>query len=79
MIVKEVKKEELLALAEIKEIMDKIEEEIAPKLAAHSDTIRLNPALFGRIKKIYDNRETLNSAELRGYPAYTYANEIQAY
>ena len=30
--------------------IDEIEAEIAPKLAAHSDAIRLNPALFARIK-----------------------------
>jgi peptidyl-dipeptidase Dcp len=40
--------------------LDKIEEEIAPKLAAHSDAIRLNPTLFSRIKSIYDSRNTLN-------------------
>ena len=36
-----------------------IEEEIAPKLAAHEDAIRLNPALFSKIKALYDARETL--------------------
>ncbi|NBV65933.1 MAG: M3 family peptidase, partial [Actinobacteria bacterium] len=30
--------------------IDAIEAEIAPKLAAHSDAIRLNPQLFARIK-----------------------------
>ena len=39
--------------------LDDIEEEIAPKLAAHSDAIRLNPALFGRIKQLFDNRSAL--------------------
>ena len=32
--------------------IDEIEAEIAPKLAAHSDSIRLNPALFARIKSL---------------------------
>ena len=36
-----------------------IEEEMAPKLAAHSDAIKLNPALFSRIKKLYETRATL--------------------
>ena len=36
-----------------------IEEEIAPKLAAHEDAIRLNPALFSKIKALYDARESL--------------------
>ena len=43
--------------------IDAIEEEIAPKLAAHSDAIRLNPALFSRIKSIYEKRTSLNLNE----------------
>ncbi len=39
--------------------LDKIKEEIAPKLAAHGDAIRLNPDLFARIKSLYDSRESL--------------------
>ena len=39
--------------------LDEIEEEIAPKLAAHMDAIRLNQGLFGRIKHLYDNRDSL--------------------
>lgn len=39
---------------------DVIEEEIAPKVAAHTDAIRLNPALFARIKGLYENRDSLN-------------------
>ena len=34
--------------------IDAIEAEIAPKLAAHSDSIRLNPDLFSRIKSLID-------------------------
>ncbi len=34
--------------------IDAIEAEIAPKLAAHSDAIRLNPDLFSRIKSLID-------------------------
>ena len=39
--------------------LDAIEEEMAPKLAAHQDSINLNPALFKRIKDLYDARESL--------------------
>lgn len=39
--------------------IDAIEEEMAPKLAAHQDAINLNPILFERIKNLYDNRESL--------------------
>jgi peptidyl-dipeptidase Dcp len=40
--------------------LDAIEEEIAPKLAAHQDAISLNPVLFKRIKDLYDARESLS-------------------
>ncbi|MEN9342874.1 MAG: hypothetical protein RIR24_461, partial [Actinomycetota bacterium] len=39
--------------------LDKIEEEIAPKLAAHEDSIRLNPALYARVEQLYNKRESL--------------------
>ena len=39
--------------------LDAIEEEIAPKLSAHQDAITLNPALFSRIKALYDKRDSL--------------------
>lgn len=39
--------------------LDKIEEEMAPKLAAHQDAINLNPTLYARIKSLYDSRESL--------------------
>ena len=39
--------------------IDAIEEEMAPKLAAHQDAINLNPILFARIKNLYDNRDSL--------------------
>jgi peptidyl-dipeptidase Dcp len=39
--------------------LDSIEEEMAPKLAAHQDAIQLNPVLFKRIKDLYDARESI--------------------
>ncbi len=39
--------------------LQKVQTELAPKLAAHNDAIRLNPKLFARIKSIYDERATL--------------------
>lgn len=41
--------------------IDEIKAEIAPKLAAHADAIRLNPALFARIKKLVDLKPDLDS------------------
>jgi peptidyl-dipeptidase Dcp len=36
-----------------------LDKDLAPKFAAHSDAIRLNPALFARIKTLHDKRATL--------------------
>ena len=43
--------------------IDAIEAEIAPKLAAHSDAIRLNPILFARIKSLRENAAELNEEQ----------------
>ena len=43
--------------------IDAIEAEIAPKLAAHSDAIRLNPDLFSRIKVLRSNTSGLNEEQ----------------
>ena len=40
-------------------ILQKIQEEVAPKLAAHNDAIFLNTKLFERVKSIYDKRNEL--------------------
>ncbi len=40
--------------------LDAIEEEIGPKLTAHGDSITLNPALFQRVKAVYDNRSAMS-------------------
>src|ERR1044072_2762093 len=39
--------------------LQKIKSDEAPKLAAHSDTIYLNPKLFARVKAVYDQRDAL--------------------
>ncbi|ADB36986.1 M3 family metallopeptidase [Spirosoma linguale] len=39
--------------------LQKIAQTVAPKLAKHSDDIMLNPALFGRVKAVYDGRAKL--------------------
>ncbi|MGE5208447.1 MAG: M3 family metallopeptidase, partial [Alphaproteobacteria bacterium] len=40
----------------------KIDKEMAPKLAAHHDEIFLNPKLFARIQTLYDNRDKFAAA-----------------
>jgi peptidyl-dipeptidase Dcp len=37
-----------------------LDKELAPKLSAHSDAIRLNPKLYARIKALYDKRTKLH-------------------
>ncbi len=39
--------------------LQKIDKEMAPKLAAHHDEIFLNPKLFARVHELYDNRNNL--------------------
>src|SRR5882672_3056538 len=39
--------------------LQKIDKEMAPKLAAHHDEIFLNPKLFARVQQLYDNRNHL--------------------
>ena len=40
--------------------LDAIDEEIGPKLTAHGDSITLDPALFARVKTVYDNRAAMS-------------------
>lgn len=44
-----------------------ISEEMAPKLSAHSDNIRLDPELFARVQAVYDQRNSLglNDEQMR--------------
>jgi peptidyl-dipeptidase Dcp len=50
----------LLAGANTNPDIQKVEEEIAPKMAAHRDAIFMNDKLFQRVKTIYNQRESLN-------------------
>jgi peptidyl-dipeptidase Dcp len=48
-----------LAGANTNDEIEKIQAEMAPRLAAHQDAIRLNGKLFARVKAIHDKRDTL--------------------
>jgi peptidyl-dipeptidase Dcp len=39
--------------------LQKIQTDVAPKLAAHQDAIYLDPKLFARVKSVYDRRKSL--------------------
>ena len=46
-----------LAQSNTNPALQRVRREEAPKLAAHSDAINLNPKLFARIKAVYDHRK----------------------
>ncbi|QWT22751.1 M3 family metallopeptidase [Subtercola sp. PAMC28395] len=48
------------ASADSNTVTNALEEELAPLLAAHSDTIRLDPVLYARIGSVYEGRGALD-------------------
>ena len=46
--------------AHTNDTLDAIEAEMSPKLTAHFDAISLDPALFARVKAVYDNRAAMS-------------------
>lgn len=57
----------MLCDAESTPEMQQIQEQISPLLSAHSDAVMMNPALFDKIKTVYDHRGELcsDSAQIR--------------
>ena len=49
-----------LSGANTNDAMEALDRDLAPKLAAHNDAIRLNPKLYARIKALYDKRDKLH-------------------
>ena len=59
--------------------LDAIDTEISPKLTAHYDAITLNPALFQRVKAVYDNRAAMSmTVEDAKLLENTYEGMVQA-
>jgi len=48
-----------LQTANTNEVLDAVDREMSPKLAAHNDAIYLNPALFKRVQALHDKRASL--------------------
>jgi peptidyl-dipeptidase Dcp len=48
--------------ANTNDVLDAIDAEMSPKLSAHYDAINLDPALFARVKAVYDNRAAQGSS-----------------
>ncbi|HWJ93564.1 MAG TPA: M3 family metallopeptidase, partial [Telluria sp.] len=49
-----------LSGANTNDTLQALDKELAPKLSAHSDKIRLNAKLYARVKALYDKRDKLN-------------------
>src|SRR5437588_4205687 len=68
-----------LAQSNTSDTMQKIKADEAPKLAAHQDSIYLNPKLFARVKSIYIRRATLKlDAETKFLVERYYRNFVRA-
>ncbi len=65
--------------ANTNEVLQKVREEIAPKLAAHTDAIYLNPKLFARVKALYAKRDSSGfNAEQKQLVLVTYDAFVHA-
>jgi len=49
--------------ANTSDTLQAVDTDISPKLSAHSDAITLNPALFARVKAVYDNRAAMSMTQ----------------
>lgn len=59
--------------------LQKIGEQVSPLMTAHRDNISLNPALFARIKAVYDRRDTLKLDKIQSYMLEnTYKNFVRS-
>jgi peptidyl-dipeptidase Dcp len=68
-----------LSAANTNDLLQKLQEDVAPKLAAHQDAISLNPKLFARIDALYRRRDQLRlAAESRRLLEYQYQQFVMA-
>lgn len=62
--------------ANIDDSLQAVQAEMAPKLAAHRDAIYLDPALFQRVKVIYDTRESSGLDATQSFLAERYYKDF---
>lgn len=62
--------------AETNDAIDKIAEEITPVLSEHRDNLYLNGTLFGRIKALYNQKESLNLSPEQSRVLYEYHKDF---
>ncbi|WP_343528567.1 M3 family metallopeptidase [Sphingomonas sp.] len=61
------------------DILQKTQADLAPAFAAHQDAINLDPALFARVKTLYDKRQSLGlTPEQLQVLTLTYQNMVRA-
>lgn len=65
-----------LTQANTSDTLQQLQTELAPKLAAHSDAIRMDPALFARIKTLYDGRAGLGLDAVRQFLVERYYRDF---
>ena len=58
--------------------IQKLQADLAPKLAQHQDEIALNPKLFARVKALYDARDSVQDAEKKRLVERYYQNFVRA-
>ena len=66
-----------IAQANTNDTLQKIQEEEAPRRAAHADAIALNPKLFARVQAVYDGRARLEP-EQKTIVEHYYRNFVRA-
>jgi peptidyl-dipeptidase Dcp len=68
-----------LGAANTDDVLQKLQEEVAPKLSAHQDEISLNAKLFRRIETLYTRRDSLHLApESKRLLEYQYQQFVMA-
>jgi peptidyl-dipeptidase Dcp len=68
-----------LSSANTNDVLQKVEAEESPRLAANQDAIYMNPKLFARVKAIYDQRESLGlSSDAKYLVERYYRNFVRA-
>jgi peptidyl-dipeptidase Dcp len=67
-----------LAQSNTNEDIQKLQAELAPKIAQHQDEIALNPKLFARIKALYDARDSFKNPEQKRLAERYYQNFVRA-
>ena len=62
--------------ANTNDTLDAIDREMSPKLAAHNDTIFLNPKLYARVKSLYNKRASLGLDAESAYLLFRYNEDF---